>query len=155
VHCGLLVVKLRDLLGLPRRYDLRCANPLDLVPVADAHPEATFCVPHFGGGFFRETLLAGAQCRNIVTDTSSTNSWVRTQPGNPTLRDVFERALDVLGPERVLFGTDSNTFPAGWRKERFDAQLAICEDLGLTGDERELVFGGAAQRILARFRADI
>jgi len=154
VHCGLLVVKLRDLLGLPRRYDLRCANPLDVIPVADAHPEATFCIPHFGGGFFRETLLAGAQCKNIVTDTSSTNSWIRTQPRNPTLRDVFERALDVLGPERVLFGTDSNTFPAGWRKERLEAQLALCEDLGLTSDERDLVFGGAAQRVLARFRAE-
>lgn len=153
VHCGLLVVKLRDLLGLPRRYDLRYANPLDVVPAADAHPEATFCIPHFGGGFFRETLLAGAQCRNVVTDTSSTNSWTRTQPGNPTLRDVFERALDVLGPERVLFGTDSNTFPAGWRKERLEAQLAITEDLGLTAEERALVFGAAAQRILARFRA--
>lgn len=153
VHCGLLVVKLRDLLGLPRRYDLRYANPLDVIPAADAHPEATFCIPHFGGGFFRETLLAAAQCRNVVTDTSSTNSWIRTQPNNPTLRDVFERALDVLGPERVLFGTDSNTLPAGWRKERLEAQLAICEDLGLTSDERELVFGGAAHRILSRFRA--
>ncbi len=150
VHCGLLVVKLRDLLGLPRRYDLRYANPLDVVPVADANPDVTFCIPHFGGGFFRETLLAGAQCRNIVTDTSSTNSWTRTQPGNPTLRDVFERALDVLGPARVLFGTDSNTFPAGWRKERLEAQLAICEDLGLTPDERALVFGGAARKLLAR-----
>lgn len=154
VHCGLLVVKLRDLLGLPRRYDLRFANPLDVVPAADAHPEATFCIPHFGAGFFRETLLAGAQCRNVVTDTSSTNSWIRTQPGNPTLRDVFERALDVLGPERVLFGTDSNTFPAGWRKERLDAQLAICEDLGLTTEERDLVLGGAATAVLARFRAE-
>ncbi len=149
VHCGLLVVKLRDLLGLPRRYDLRFANPLDVIPVADAHPEATFCIPHFGGGFFREVLLAGAQCKNVVTDTSSTNSWTRTQPWNPTLRDVFDRALDVLGPERVLFGTDSNTFPAGWRKERLEAQLAVCEDLGLTTEEKSLVFGGAARRLLA------
>lgn len=151
VHCGLLVVKVRDLLGLPRRYDLRHANPLDVVPAADAHPDVTFCIPHFGGGFFRELLLAGAQCRNVVTDTSSTNSWTRTQPWNPTLRDVFDRALDVLGPERVLFGTDSNTFPAGWRKERLEAQLAVCDDLGLTAEERALVFGGAARRVLDRF----
>lgn len=152
VHCGILVVKVRDLLKLPRLYDLRYANPLDVIPAAEAHPEATFCIPHFGAGFFRETLIAGAQCRNIVTDTSSTHSWTRTQPGNPSLRDVFERALDVLGPDRVLFGTDSNTFPAGWRKERFEAQLAICEDLGLTVEERGKVFGAAANAILGRFQ---
>ncbi|MEZ6013582.1 MAG: hypothetical protein R3F49_00580 [Planctomycetota bacterium] len=89
-----------------------------------------------------------------MTDTSSTNSWTRTQPGNPSLRDVFERALDVLSPERVLFGTDSNTFPAGWRKERLEAQVAIWDDLGLTEHEKALVFGGAARSVLARFQSN-
>ena len=74
VHCGLLVVKLRDLLGLPRSFDLSYANPLDLIPAADAHPQAKFVVPHFGAGFFRETLMAGAQCENIFVDTSSSHS---------------------------------------------------------------------------------
>ncbi|MEZ6013581.1 MAG: amidohydrolase family protein [Planctomycetota bacterium] len=63
VHCGLLVVKLRDLLGLPRRYDLRYANPLDVIPAASAHPEVTFCVPHFGAGFFRETRSRARSAR--------------------------------------------------------------------------------------------
>jgi len=152
VHCGLLVVKLRDLLGLPRRYDLRFANPLDLVPVADTYPEATFCIPHFGAGFFREALMAGAQCGNIVTDTSSTNSWVRTQPGDLSVRDVFARALDVFGPTRVLFGTDSNTFPAGWRRERFEGQMGICVGLGLAEEDVLSIFGGAARAVLGRVR---
>ena len=59
VHCGILVVKLRDLLGLPRPYDLNYANPLDVIPAANRHPGLTFCVPHFGAGFLRETLIAG------------------------------------------------------------------------------------------------
>ena len=147
VHCGLLVVKLRDLLGLPRGYDLRYANPLAIVPAADAFPEVTFVVPHFGAGFLRETLMLGAQCPNVVVDTSSSNSWVHTQPGLE-LREVFARALDVFGPQRVLFGTDSGTFPAGWRADRRDAQLALLGELGLTEGERALVMGGNAVRIL-------
>ena len=44
VHCGLLVVKLRDLLGLPRVQDIQYANPLALIPAANAHPEVPFII---------------------------------------------------------------------------------------------------------------
>lgn len=148
VHCGLLVVKLRDLLGLPRPYDLSYANPLDVIPAANRHPNVRFVIPHFGAGFFRETLMVGTQCENVYVDTSSTNSWIRTQSRGTTLGDVFARALDVFGPERILFGTDSSVFPAGWRKERLDEQRAILDDLGLPRVEQEKIFAGNARAIL-------
>lgn len=148
VHCGILIVKLRDLLGLPRPYDLRYANPLEVIPVANRYPGITFCIPHFGAGFFRETLIAGAQCPNIVTDTSSTNSWIKTQPDELSLRDVYARTLDVFGPSRVLFGTDSNVFPYGWRSERHDLWRSMSDDLGLTADEQAQIFAGNADNVL-------
>ncbi len=150
VHCGVLVVKLRDLLGLPRPYDLRYATPLEVIPAANSHPDVTFCIPHFGAGFFRETLLAGAQCPNIVTDTSSTNSWTRTQPDHPSLKDVMERALDVFGVERVFFGTDSNVFPHGWRSERYDDWRTIAAELALSEGDCERLFHGNADRLLGQ-----
>lgn len=150
VHCGLLVVKLRDLLGLPRPYDLSFANPLGIIPAANAFPELTFVIPHFGAGFFREALLAGAQCPNVYVDTSSTNSWMRTQVPRVTLRDVFDRSLDVFGHERILFGTDSNVFPAGWRAERLGEQRAALEELGVGEAEQAAVFGGNGLRLLKR-----
>lgn len=149
VHCGVLVVKLKDLLGLPRPYDLRYANPLEVIPAANHYPGATFCIPHFGAGFFRETLIAGAQCPNVVTDTSSTNGWVKTQPDLPSLTTVLARSLDVFGPERVLFGTDSNVFPAGWRKERYDQWRATTEELGLSDEDRARFFHENADALLA------
>lgn len=148
VHCGILVVKLKDLLGLPRPYDLSYANPLEVIPAACRHPEATFCIPHFGAGFFRETLIAGAQAENVVTDTSSTNGWVRTQPDAPDLTTVLGRTLDVFGPERVLFGTDSNVFPHGWRRERYERWRAIAGELGLDERTQGLLFSGNAERLL-------
>jgi hypothetical protein len=149
VHCGLLIVKLRDMLGIPRPFDLRWANPLYLIPAANAHPNVDFVVPHFGAGFFRETLMAGAQCANVYVDTSSSNGWIATQPEKLTLRDVFERALSVFGTERVLFGTDSNVFPAGWRRDRADEQRRVLEDLGMDAAGVEAVFSGNAKRLLA------
>lgn len=148
VHCGLLVVKLRDLLGLPRVQDIQYANPLSLIPAANAHPEVPFIIPHFGAGLFREALLAGAQCENIYVDTSSTNSWRRTQPEAPDLAQVFERALEVFGPERVLFGTDSNVFPAGWRAERHAEQREVLGALGMSDEDQAAIFGGNAARLI-------
>jgi len=144
VHCGLLVVKLRDLLGLPRVQDIQFASPLSLIPAANAHPEVPFVIPHFGAGLFREALLAGAQCENIYVDTSSTNSWRRTQPAALDLPQVFERALEVFGAERVLFGTDSNVFPAGWRAERLAEQREAMGALDISEDEQAAIFGGNA-----------
>lgn len=150
VHCGILQVKLRDLLGLPRPYDLAFANPLDLVPVANAYPDARFVVPHFGAGFFREVLMLGAQCENVLVDTSSSNSWMATQAQRISLAEVFRRTLDVYGPARVLFGTDSSTFPRGWRSDLLDAQRAALAEAGASAAEQAQVLGGNAAALLAR-----
>ena len=145
VHCGLLVVRLRDMLELPRPYDLSYANPLHVIPAANRARRAKFVIPHFGAGFFRETLMAGTQCDNIFVDTSSSNDWTRTQPVPLTLRDVFARTLDVFGPDRVLFGTDSATFPTGWRQDRLAEQRAILDGLGV---DAAGILGGNARRLL-------
>ncbi|RKY20237.1 MAG: hypothetical protein DRQ55_08310 [Planctomycetota bacterium] len=148
VHCGILKVNLRDLLGLPRPYDLRCANPLAVVPAANRHPDVTFVLPHFGGGFFREALMAGVQCENITLDTSSSNDWIRTNPSPLRLSEVFRRSLDAVGSERILFGTDSCTFPRGYRVDVRDNQLAAARAAGATDDQIKAMFGGNLARML-------
>jgi len=146
IHCGLLVVKLRDLLGLPRPYDLAFADPLHVIPAANRAPRAKFVIPHFGAGFFREALMAGTQCENVHVDTSSSNSWIATQPAPLDLREVFARALEVFGDRRILFGTDSGTFPTGWRADRLAVQKELLEGLGA---DVGAVLAGNARRLLA------
>ena len=65
--------------------------------------------------------MAADQCPNIHLDTSSSNSWVKYHPGL-TLEDVFRQALAVVGPDRLLFGTDSSFFPRGWQRQIFELQ---------------------------------
>ena len=148
VHCGLLVVKLRDLLGIPRTQNIAFANPLSVIAAANAFPKVKFVIPHFGAGFLRETLMCGAQCPNVYVDTSSSNNWIATTAPRMTLRDVFERTLDVFGARRVLFGTDSNTFPAGWRRERYEEQRTLLASASVNAADQELIFAGNARRLL-------
>lgn len=148
VHCGLLRVKLRDAFGIPRPYDLSFADPLHVVPAANRFRDVSFVLPHFGGGLLQNALIAGAQCENVLLDTSSSNDWMATLPSRPALADVFRSALGVFGAERLLFGTDSSTFPRGWRGDIRDAQLGALEQAGATGAQRDAVMGGNLARML-------
>jgi predicted TIM-barrel fold metal-dependent hydrolase len=148
VHCGILKFPLQEKLGFTRSYDLRYGDPLSLLPVAHKHPRLRWIVPHFGAGFFREALMLASQAENVVFDTSSSNAWRRVLPEAPPLRDVFARSLDVLGPRRLVFGTDSSVFPRGWRRDVFEEQDRVLRDLGATDEERALVFHENLDRLL-------
>ncbi len=147
VHCGLLSIGVRKKLGLPSRFDLRLGDPLAVAAMAARHPSVPVIIPHFGAGLFREVLMATHAAPNIVLDTSSSNDWVRLTFGQ-TLRDVFARALDWVGPDRLMFGTDSSFFPRGWQRGVYDIQRAILEDLGLAPAAQAQVFGGNFARLL-------
>ncbi len=146
VHCGMLSVGVRRKLGLPSRFDVRLGDPLAVVPAALAFPGVPVVVPHFGAGFLRETLMAADLAANIHVDTSSSNGWTKYMPGL-SLADVFRRALAVLGPERVLFGSDSSFFPRGWQEPIHEAQSAILDEIGIGGAERAAIFAGNFDRV--------
>ena len=61
-HCGYLAIEARIRMGLPSLLDLRCGDPLALAATAAAFPQVPVIVPHFGGGFFREALMAADAC---------------------------------------------------------------------------------------------
>ena len=132
VHCGALSVGVRKKLGLPSLFDMRFSNPIDLHAVALRYPHMRFVVPHFGAGYFREALMLCDLCPNVYLDTSSSNSWMRYEEAHLDLRTIFRRALDVAGPKRLLFGTDSSFFPRGWNRDIFDAQTKALYEIGVT-----------------------
>jgi uncharacterized protein len=124
VHCGVLSVGVRARLGLTSKFDIRFGNPLDLHAPALAFPSVPFIVPHFGAGMFREALMVAGLCPNIYLDTSSSNDWIRYHPGL-TLRNAFHQAMEVVGHDRLLFGTDSSFFPRGWVRAVYETQAEI------------------------------
>jgi hypothetical protein len=149
VHCGVLSVGVRKKLGLPSPFDMRFSNPLDLHAIALAYPQVPFIVPHLGAGMLREALMLADLCPNVLLDTSSSNGWIKYQPGL-TLSDVFRQALAVAGPDRLLFGTDSSFFPRGWVKDVHDQQTRALDEIGASADVREKIFGGNFERVFQK-----
>ena len=154
VHCGVLSVGVRRKLGLPCRFDVRRGNPLDLVPAATAFPSVPVVVPHFGAGLFRETLMAADLCPNVHVDTSSTNGWVKYLAPSLTLDGVFRQALAVLGPERILFGSDSSFFPRGWQRPVWEGQREVMDALGLDAPGQAAIFAGNFDRVFGAASAE-
>jgi uncharacterized protein len=140
VHCGVLSVGVRKALGLPSPFDMKFSNPIDLHTVALRFPQLRFIVPHFGAGYLREALMLCDLCPNVYLDTSSSNSWMRYEEAHLDLRAVFRRALDVAGPQRLLFGTDSSFFPRGWNAAIFETQSKALYEIGVTEETARLIF---------------
>jgi predicted TIM-barrel fold metal-dependent hydrolase len=57
------------------------------------------------------------------------------------LKTVFRRALDIAGPRRLLFGTDSSFFPRGWNREIFEQQCRVLDDLGVSAADARRILG--------------
>ena len=145
VHCGVLSVGVRRKLGLASPFDIRFGNPLDLHAVALAYPQVPIIIPHFGAGLFREALMVADLCPNVVLDTSSSNGWMKYV--GLSLSAVFRQALAVVGPERLLWGSDSSFFPRGWVSSVYEDQSAALDEIGATADAREKIFGDNFDRL--------
>ena len=147
VHCGAISVGIRKRLGLPSQFNMRFSNPIDLHPVALHFPQIRFVIPHFGAGLFREALMLADLCQNVYLDTSSSNRWTLYE--SLDLRSVFRRAIDLLGIDRLLFGTDSSFFPRGWNSAVFEQQVKAMYELGLNQQQAERILRLNLENFLA------
>jgi uncharacterized protein len=150
VHCGAISMGVRKKLGLPSQFDMRYSNPLDLHPVALHFPQIRFIVPHFGAGLLREALMLADLCPNVFLDTSSSNRWMNYEALD--LRTVFRRTIDLLGVDRLLFGTDSSFFPRGWHSAIFEEQVKALYEIGLDATQAQQILGGNLERLMRKPR---
>jgi hypothetical protein len=148
VHCGTLSVGVRKKLGLKSLFDMRFSNPLELYRLAAEFPQARFIIPHFGAGMFRETMMLADLCPNVYVDTSSTNKWMNYEASPVELAGIFKRAIQVMGHERLLFGTDSSFFPRGWQAAIFESQVEALDQAGASEEQARAIFGGNLRRLL-------
>ncbi|MEQ8675897.1 MAG: amidohydrolase family protein [Aggregatilineales bacterium] len=122
-------------------------NPLKLHNVAKDFPDVKFVVPHFGCAWIRETLQLCWACRNVHIDTCGSNQWVRWVDGDWTTKKLFRKYLETIGPERIIFGTDSSYFPRGFAIRYLQDQIRDCRELNLSHETLQLIFGGNAARL--------
>jgi predicted TIM-barrel fold metal-dependent hydrolase len=146
-HMGRLRMAARRWWGLPDVYDWRYADPSDLHQPAADFPSVPFVVLSFGCGCLPQLLKIGLQCPNVHVDTSSSNNWLLDQSEFTDLAHAYERTLEVFGPGRILFGSDSDFFPRGWRKPILDEQAEILKSMGLSEHARAAIFSENAKTI--------
>jgi len=123
-------------------------SPLIIHDVAKAFPYIPFVIAHFGCGYMKELLQLAWACDNIHTDTSGNNDWVRWMPYKLTLEDLFEKFYHTIGPERIVFGTDSSRFPRGFANRYLLDQLKICYQLRFPESDIKKIFRDNALRLL-------
>lgn len=97
--------------------------PEDFLPWADEFPEMTLILAHIGCGWdgdrtHQVRAAAASRHGNIYADTSSANSIL---PG------LIEWAVQEIGAEKVLYGTDSPLYFAAMQRARID-QAEIDDD---------------------------
>jgi predicted TIM-barrel fold metal-dependent hydrolase len=115
----------------------------DYILLARTFPDTTFILAHWGGGipFYELSPALKPVLKNIYYDTAA----------SPLLYDpaVFRRVVDLIGKDRILFGTDYPLlcYPRQTREPDFAQQLAE-SGTGLDPAEREAVLGGNVLRLL-------
>ena len=89
-------------------------NTLSIEEVAKMFPKLRFVIPQFGAGYLRELLLLCWSCPKVYVDTSGSNKWMFWMQFELDLKTLFRKMMETIGPERLIFGTDSSYFPRGF-----------------------------------------
>ncbi len=111
----------------------RYATPDRLRRLLEALPQLRVVAAHFGGFQMWSEAQAELIGRNVFLDTSSSLTFLSP-----------EEAVGVIrrhGPERILFGSDFPLWLPG-------TELALLQRLPLTEEERRLILGDNARRLL-------
>jgi len=106
------------------------SSPVEIADLARRHPQTTIIMAHLAGVGWRGVLDV-KECPNVCIDTSG---------GQPEA-GLVEYAVKELGAERVLFGSD-------WPLRDFAVQKARITGSAITPEQKELILGGNAARIL-------
>lgn len=146
------------LAGRGLAFDVCAETPhlLGLVPeMADRHPHLTFVVDHLGKPPIRDAgwqpwadlLAAAAAAPNVVAKLSGLNTAAEPGAGHLAFQPYVDHALEVFGPERLMYGGD-------WPFARFGSPdyTHVWTDLlatiaGLDPGAREQVLSGTATRV--------
>ncbi|HWV24284.1 MAG TPA: amidohydrolase family protein [Thermomicrobiales bacterium] len=115
-------------------YVFNESTPAEIAHLARRHPETTIIMAHLAGGGERGVLDV-RDCPNVLVDTS----------GAQPVAGLVRYAVDQLGPDRVIFGSD-------WPIRDFGVQRARVESADLPDAVKARILGGTMQRVLERAR---
>ena len=126
------------------------AGPGGVIPPLDDYrdlarrfPEQRFILAHWGGGlpFYELSSRVSRDLQNVFYDTAASALLYN--------KAIFRRVCDIIGSERILWGTDYPllTHPRRTRKPGFALDLEDVHSAGLSERETTLILGDNAARV--------
>lgn len=106
------------------------SSPAEIAELARRHPIVPIIMAHLGGAGWRGVMDI-KYTTNVVVDTS----------GGPPCAGLIEYAVEQLGAERVVFGSD-------WPPRDFTVAKARVMGAKITDREKAMIMGENAMRIL-------
>jgi len=116
----------------PGKIDMRLK---DIYQCITRHPEARIVLAHWGGGLFFYELMPSVRrmVRNLFYDTAASPFLYRPH--------IYRIALEIIGPERILFGSDYPLIaPSRYFREM--------DSVKIPARARKRILGHNAQRLL-------
>lgn len=116
----------------PGKYEPSLSEVYDVLKNV---PDATVVLSHWGGGMFLYELMpeVSTVLKNVYYDTAA----------SPYLysNEIYSTALKILGPEKIIFGSDYPLLGIGRYKDSIEKEIFSAEDRGK-------ILGGNTRRIL-------
>jgi hypothetical protein len=109
-------------------------NPASIAELSAKVPGLQIIIAHMGGNWTK-TAHAIKDCPNIYTDVS----------GGPPVRGSVETCVEILGAERVLFGSDCIC-------RSIPSQLAKVIHADLSGSDKKLIPAENALKLFGKTR---
>jgi predicted TIM-barrel fold metal-dependent hydrolase len=116
------------------------SDPLLLEDVALRFPKLRIVIMHMGWPFYDHALYMLFAYENVYLDTATVN-WVL---GKKLFNRMLEEAVDTVGSDRILFGTDQMV----WPQMITPAVESIRDAPFLSDQDKRNILGENARRLL-------
>jgi predicted TIM-barrel fold metal-dependent hydrolase len=119
-------------------------HPYIIGDIANSFPKVKTVILHMGGGTCFDSELLSTKIAE-----KNDNIYLETCFSNPY---AIKQALERLGPERVMYGSDSSNrgYEGRWEKpgQFMELMLDAVRVIGLPKEQEEMVLGGSAAKLL-------
>jgi len=120
--------------GIP--HITKYAHPLPADEVAFDFPDLRIVLAHMGGNWHYEALIVAEKHENVFMDTAYLPFFCRRMLPDVTPAQIIERAVEVLGPQRILYAYEG-------------LPPSVIRELSLPRQAKEQILGLNAARLFA------
>jgi predicted TIM-barrel fold metal-dependent hydrolase len=135
---GLVVTFHTGAVAFPQEFGIphltKYGHPMPIDDVAFDFPELRVILAHMGGNYHYEALVIAEKHPNVLMDTAYLPFFCKRMLPEVTPAQLIERAVAILGPERILYGYEG-------------LPPSAVRECAISKESKRLILGGNAARL--------